>query len=481
MRCLALAQAWSTAAGPCEFVLAHGTPELESRIGEEGFRVNSITVEPGSDDDVRRTLEIAHERDAAWAVIDGYRFTANYQRALKNRSCRLVVVDDGGLGDSCAADVVVNQNPYATATSYTHCARSTSLLLGTRYALLRREFWTPSPRLTISGKADKLLVTFGGSDPDNVSSMVLRALKMIPADGGEVILVVGEGNPHYDSVVSQARNLGSWVRIKHGVRKMSELMRWADLAISAAGGTCWELAAMGVPMILVPIADNQMPVADILERKRAAVNLGPAWKLSAERIAESMYRLRIDYEHRKDLLEHARGLVDGKGAHRVVTAMMDKQLTLRSADASDTQLLWEWANEPAARAVSFSRDPIPWDVHQQWMERRLADPDTRLYVGIDSADLPVGQVRFDLHDNEATLSVTLDPTFRGRGYGPVLLSQACRKLFRETPTVLVEAFVKPDNVPSLRAFLRAGFTDTGQTLQKGQPAVRFIGRRDELT
>jgi len=262
---------------------------------------------------------------------------------------------------------------------------------------------------------------------------------------------------------------------------MSELMRWADLAISAAGGTCWELAAMGVPMILVPIADNQIPVADVLERKRAAVNLGPAWKLSAERIAEAMSTLRIDTERRKGLLENARGLVDGKGAHRVVTAMMDKQLTIRSANASDMQLLWEWANEPAVRAVSFSRDPIPWDVHQQWMERRLADPDTRLYVGIDSADLPVGQVRFDLHDNEAILSVTLDPTFRGRGYSPILVSQSCRKLFRETPTVLVEAFVKPDNVPSLRAFMRAGFTETGQTLQKGQPAVRFIARRDELT
>jgi len=481
MRCLALAQAWSTTAGSCEFVLAHGTPELESRIREEGFRVNSITAEPGSDDDVRRTLEIAHERNTAWVVIDGYCFTANYHRAIKNRSCRLVVIDDGGLGDSCVADVVVNQNPYATATSYAHCPRSTSLLLGARYALLRREFWSPSPRLTISGKAERVLVTFGGTDPDNVTSMVLRALRMTPPNGGQVILVVGDGNPHYDSVVSQARDVGRWVRIKRGVRKMSELMRWADLAISAAGGTCWELAAMGVPMMLVPIADNQLPVADILERKRAAVNLGPAWKLSAERIAEAMHTLRIDSERRKDLLENARGLVDGKGAHRVATAMMDTQLTLRSADASDMQLLWEWANEPAVRAVSFSQNAIPWDVHQKWMERRLADPDTRLYVGIDSAALPVGQVRFDLHDNEATLSVTLDPTFRGRGYGPILLSQSCRKLFRETSTVLVEAFVKPDNVPSLRAFIRAGFIETGQTLQKGQPAVRFIARRDELT
>jgi UDP-2,4-diacetamido-2,4,6-trideoxy-beta-L-altropyranose hydrolase len=480
MRCLALAQVWSTAAGSCEFVLAHGTPELESRIGEEGFRVDSITAEPGSDDDVRQTLEITHERNAAWVVIDGYRFTADYQRAIKNRSCRLVVVDDGGLGDSCVADIVVNQNPFATAVSYTHCAPSTALLLGTRYALLRREFWTPTPRFIMPGKAERLLVTFGGSDPDNVTSVVLQALKMTPTDGGEVIVVVGDGNPHYDSVVRQARDLGRKVRIERGVRKMSELMGWADLAISAAGGTCWELAAMGVPMILIPIADNQTPVADILERKRAAVNLGPAWKLSAERIAQATYTVQIEYERRKELLENARGLVDGKGAHRVITAMMDKQVTIRNADAGDIQLLWEWANEPAVRAASFSRDPIPWGDHQHWMERRLADPHTRLYVGIDSADLPVGQVRFDLHGSDAILSVTVDPKFRGRGYSPVLLSQSCSKLFRETPTVLVEAFVKPDNVASLRAFIRAGFTETGQTLQKGQPAVRFAIRRDEL-
>jgi len=152
-------------------------------------------------------------------------------------------------------------------------------------------------------------------------------------------------------------------------------------------------------------------------------------------------------------------------------------ISIREADVGDSRILWEWANEPAVRAISFSSDPIPWKEHEQWMAQRLSDHACRLYIGINRAGEPIGQVRFQIHDKSAKISVSLDSRFRGKGYGVVLIRKAIQELSLTTGVGVIEAFVKPSNDLSLRVFRKAGFIEVGEQVVQGQTAVRFTLER----
>jgi spore coat polysaccharide biosynthesis predicted glycosyltransferase SpsG len=107
-------------------------------------------------------------------------------------------------------------------------------LLGTKYALLRREFWQWQDwERAINPIARKLLVTFGGSDPDNVTLKVIQALEWLNRDDLEVIVVIGGSNPHYEILQKEATDSSLAISLQQNVSNMPELMAWADLAILA--------------------------------------------------------------------------------------------------------------------------------------------------------------------------------------------------------------------------------------------------------
>ena len=143
--------------------------------------------------------------------MDGYQFDAAYQKALTRRGPQVCwCLDDNGDAGYYWADLVLNQNIHAQADWYADRAPHTRLLLGTRYALLRREFLGLARLATRDApeSAYKMLVTLGGSDPDNVTLKVLEALSLVPAERLEATVVIGGGNPHRASLEAAAKRRG---------------------------------------------------------------------------------------------------------------------------------------------------------------------------------------------------------------------------------------------------------------------------------
>ena len=140
MRCLALAQALQDAGGHAIFAVADATPALEERLRMEKVEHLRPKVIPGSPDDAKETVELAQKKNASWVVVDGYHFGAEYQSLLKAAGLKLLFVDDNGHGESYSADLVLNQNTHARPGLYRKRDPQTRLLLGPRYAMLRREF-----------------------------------------------------------------------------------------------------------------------------------------------------------------------------------------------------------------------------------------------------------------------------------------------------------------------------------------------------
>ena len=476
MRCLALAQAWQDSGGRSVFVMAENTPSLERRLQDEGIEVDRLAAAAGTTDDAEATGSIARRRKADWVVVDGYQFGAAYQLAIKTAGFKLLFLDDNVHAAPYSADLVLNQNMHATPNLYAQRDPSTQLLLGPRYAMLRREFrpWRNWQR-EIPTVAQKVLVTMGGSDPDNLTARVIEAIQTLSNPNLEATILVGGSNPHLRSTEELIRNQKLPMRLLIDPGNVSEWMTWADVAVAGAGTTFWEMCFLGLPSLLLVLAPNQESVAGMAGRMGIACNLGKQIEVEASTITEKLATLIHSETCRRKQSGNGRKLVDGRGAERVVAFLSD--LKLRRTVDSDCEIFWEWANDPGARAASFRNKAISWEHHTQWFRAKLVDPKAILYTVTNKSGLPMGEVRYQVDGERAVLSIGLDAQFRGCGWGQKILAIATERFFQDSKVEFIDAYVKPTNKPSLNLFAGAGFRRFPPAVIEGQDAIHFVLNR----
>lgn len=477
MRCLALAQAWQDVGGQAEFAMAESTAAIQARLAAESCGMVALPSEPGTTADAGETIALARQHQAEWVAVDGYRFSAEYQQELKQAGCKVLFLDDYGHAEHYFADVVLNQNVQASEEMYGRKERSARLLLGPRYCLLRREFsgWREWKR-EIAPAARKLLVTMGGSDSANVTGRVIEALQMVEVEGLEATVVVGGSNPHLAELQKSACESSRKIAVMRDVANLPELMAGCDAAVSAAGSTCWELCLLGLPSLLIDVAENQAGVAKAMDASGCAVHVGNG-SVETGKIAQELERLLQSQSLRQSLAERSRKLVDGHGAERVVSVLRGRErLHLRRARERDGRLLWEWANDPAVRAASFSSEPISWETHRAWLARIVADGDCILFVAEDEGASPLGQIRFDSRaDGDWEIDVSVARNRRGQRLASRLIACGVKTVLKNAGgRSRFHAFVKPANVASLRAFEKADFRRIATEQVHGSPAVHLI-------
>ena len=313
MRCLALAQAWQDSGGEAVFVAAEIPDGLEKRLCLEGIALIRIAVPVGSDEDVAATRAAARDHSAAWVVVDGYAFSAQYFDALREAGLRVLAIDDMFHLERYPVDALLNQNLSATPEAYRgRVASQTTLLLGPRFSLLRREFRRIPPRPR-SGPHEprRVLVTFGGADHENLTGDVLRNLQRTVRRDLHVIVLAGAANPHTPRLRELAAGMRFSCEVRIDVSNVAELMAWADAAITAGGSTVWELASLGVPALIGAVEQNQLiGVAALSEIPFFSAM--PATELLSSDIGDRLERLWNENINRS-----GSGL-DAQGATRVV-------------------------------------------------------------------------------------------------------------------------------------------------------------------
>jgi UDP-2,4-diacetamido-2,4,6-trideoxy-beta-L-altropyranose hydrolase len=479
MRCLALAQAWQDAGGSAMFAMTECTAAIEVRLAAEFCDVLFVSSRAGTQDDLRETSALARKHKAQWIVVDGYQFNTDYQRALKEAGFKILFLDDYGHARHYFADLVLNQNVSASESLYQLKEAQTRLLLGPRYSLLRREFapWRDWKR-EISPVGDRVLVIMGGSDAENLTARAIEGLRLAGLEL-QTTVIVGGSNPHLETLQGATAQTGQKITLRRDVANIAELMARADVAISAAGSTCWELCLLGLPALLIDVAENQTAIARELHLRACAVHVGNQ-TVSAGTIGYQLRLVLQSYEFRRSLSNQCRELVDGLGARRVVSVLQgERDLRFRRARAEDRRLLWEWANDPKVRAASFSSTLIPWETHVDWFAQKLASDKSLLLIAEDEQAVPFGQIRFDFRQRgEADLNISLTAEKQGCGLAVPVIQAGIRELFANSNCSRVHAFVKLENVPSSKAFERAGFVRIGIEQVGESAAAHFIFRRD---
>jgi RimJ/RimL family protein N-acetyltransferase len=237
-------------------------------------------------------------------------------------------------------------------------------------------------------------------------------------------------------------------------------MAKADLAIGAAGTTTWERLRCGLPSIVIAVAANQYPGAGALAAAGLIDYAGPLAGVSADMLRAATTRLIEDPSRLERLSRAGPAIVDGLGAERLAEAILPsaaEELRLRPASPSDVASLFGWVNDPEARRQSLNSEPIAWSEHVAWFDERIGDARCHIFILETPAGLPVGQIRFDLRDQDRVrLSYLLDPVVRGRHWATRLVRLGIAEL-RKRGEFHIDAEVRTGNAASRKVFERLGF------------------------
>lgn len=341
MRCLTLAEALRDCGADCLFICrshpGNLIKEIEHRkfnvevLPNNGDRFGTNTLHPvhaawlGEDweTDAEQTI-VGSGGTADWLIVDHYALDARWELAMAPQYHKLMVIDD--LADRPhACDLLVDQTFGRKALDYFPLVPAgCHLLCGSHYALIRPEFSDLRP-YSLQRRAKfslrELLITMGGVDKNNITGQVLKVLRScpLPADC-RITVIMGATAPWLEEVLKQAQDMPWLTKVMVGVRDMAQLMADCDLAIGAAGMTSWERCCLGVPTIMLVLAENQRKIAEDLSKAGAAF-LVEVSKLKSQSLIdpENLEPVLLDAMSRT-----AASITDGLGVAQVIQIMMKK-------------------------------------------------------------------------------------------------------------------------------------------------------------
>lgn len=344
MRCLTLADSLRAEGHQCHFICREHPGHLIQKIQDLGFAVHHLPAVsspvPGSipatyaqwlgadwTTDAQQTLDLIKTLHLDWLIIDHYALDRDWEQFIQRQHPRLtlMVIDDlANRHHHC--HLLLDQNLGRQASDYapwvgTEC----KVLAGADFVLLRSEFTQLRPyslARRATAQLHSILISMGGIDNDDATSLVLRTLEATPMPGStEITVVMGGGAPHMDKVRALAAHMPYATRVVVNASKMAQLMADSDLAIGAAGSTSWERCHMGLPTLMVVLAANQQPACQALEYQQAALSIGLPADIP-QRLPGLMQNLFHKPQTLKHLSDHAAKLCKNLGSQQIIAQLL---------------------------------------------------------------------------------------------------------------------------------------------------------------
>ena len=348
MRCLTLADELRAKGKQCHFISRAHSGHLLEVIRQRGHTVTALPtsqLSPAAENDLasqsahstwlgcdlqietQQTAAILADMQPDWLVVDHYALDQQWEDSLAPNYRRLLVIDD--LADRPhRCDLLLDQNLGRQPQDYSRLVPSQcKVLTSPSYALLRPEFALLRPYSLERRHAlpilRHLLITMGGVDKHNATGQVLQALKTcaLPQET-RITVVMGLTAPWLQNIQEMAMRMPWPTEVVVNVNDMAQRMADSDLAIGAAGSTCWERCCLGLPTIMVVLADNQNEAATHLLKAGAANSLA-----FSSLLYQDIYDQLLDFiDNREQLVKMsacAAAITDGFGVERVAAVMGD--------------------------------------------------------------------------------------------------------------------------------------------------------------
>lgn len=337
MRCLTLARGLASRGHECSFLIRRQDGNLAEYISECGFPVyeSPLNGQNATGQGLYgEWLACSPEEDAYdfrcqiqslkpdWIVLDHYALGHSWIDAL-NTDARVLVVDDLA-NRKHACDLLLDQTLGREPADYVELVPGQcQILCGAQYALLRPEFKelrTYSLNRRKNPAIKQILVAMGGIDKDNATEKVLSVLaKSNALSSAKLVVVLGSASPWVNDV-EEFLKVFPEAELRVNEKSMADLMADSDLAIGAAGSTSWERCCLGLPTILVVLAENQRKVAFELERFGAAMVVN-SLGLIDEDLSFSIRKVLDNPIYYETLSKRSAEVTDGTGCIKVIEAM----------------------------------------------------------------------------------------------------------------------------------------------------------------
>ena len=397
-------------------------------------------------------------------IVDHYERDAKFESACRPWAQRIMVIDDlANRHHEC--DLLLDQTLGRREDDYRpFVPAGCNLLLDSRFVLLRPQFAAARAqvlgRRRESRRIQRILISLGASDPHNFTRIVLDGIAQTGIDL-TVDVVLGAASPLGEGLRETANTMTQIVEFHAQVTDMARLMARADLAIGAAGTSSWERCCLGLPSLVVIVADNQKLTAEELAKAGAARVLGRAESLTPSAVANAVTDLAEDGSGLRDMGEQAARLCDGRGTLRTLCALLPalrardgNTVSLRLASAADTDIMFRWQSDDQTRRFARTSRPPTHDEHRAWVQATLNDPNRLLYLVLHN-QAPAGVLRLDRVDTSESyeVSILVDSGKYGLGIATAALSLGRALL----PGARLVAEVLPGNTASHNLFKRAGY------------------------
>ena len=343
LRCLTLAKVLRQRGIECAFICRNHPGNIAARVEESGFKLFMLatrgdqfrfTGKAGAEND--KWLGATWKKDAAetcqvlmhiqpdWLIVDHYSIDIDWETTLAPNFKKLVVIDDMADRDHCC-DLLLDQNLFVEMQNRydrrvpSHCVK----LLGPKFALLQPEYARLRHRAESRKfkEKKKLLVCFGGSDQLNVTELAIKAALGLLEEFSSIRVVVPSSSPFLDSLSSLLHSVQR-AELYCDLPSLAPLMLDSDLCIGAGGATNWERLCLGLPSLVITLAQNQKPVCYDLDQLNLIHLIGDASSVTVEQI-RAAFKSVLTHRDLPDWSRRSMGECFGDGADNVADSIIE--------------------------------------------------------------------------------------------------------------------------------------------------------------
>jgi UDP-2,4-diacetamido-2,4,6-trideoxy-beta-L-altropyranose hydrolase len=326
IRCLTLADAIRTLGGICHFIYQPLSGSLEHLIEERGYPTYALPLPCNSwHHDAQQTVSTLEQLKLKldWLIVDHYDLDYRWHYKLRSSTHKILVIDDlANRPHEC--DLLLDQSYGRKKTDYDGLLPDYAhALLGSQYALLRPQFAQQRKaslaRHAALTKVEQILITMGGSDPNNMTSLVLDILDQSALSTElNIDIVIGSQFTQHDILAQRIAHSAYPITLHENIQEIALLMLKADMAIGAGGTTSWERCCLGLPTLLVTLADNQIDIAKALHNQQAIYWLGDSKNIDIQKSIQVVNNYVHNIDQLKAMAVAAAEVCDGLGCQRVL-------------------------------------------------------------------------------------------------------------------------------------------------------------------
>lgn len=254
-----------------------------------------------------------------WVVVDSYVISSKEISNLSKKVKTLVIVDIDSRG--IEADLYLDQNFNSENLNWSKSIQ-TKVLAGSQYSMIRNDILS-SRRLEpwkFNSITPHILCVMGGSDPTGTIIPICEALKGIDSDFTATVVC----SPQWRSDVDKLTEGNLRITVIEPTIQMGALYSQSDIVVSAAGSSAWEICTLGIPSLLIAVADNQQQPLNQIEKAKLALTLERFSVDDVEfvkAICDSLELLLHDETLREELSRTSLKHFDSEGKKRVVQAI----------------------------------------------------------------------------------------------------------------------------------------------------------------